>query len=262
MSERVAIPKSVRFEVFKRDNFTCQYCGSKAPEVVLECDHIKPVAGGGTNAIMNLVTACVDCNRGKGARTLDERHILEKQRSQVEEINERRVQLEMLSEWHQQISDEGDAVVEILAKRWEATHASTWGITDHGKDLIRKWLRRFTPEELMAAMSASWATYSARGEDGEPTSDSLEKAFTYIPRVAAVRRSEVDQPHKKRLYYVRGILRNRLRYLREQDALDLMEEAYQYDLDLDWLEAFAKRVTSWSAFRRSLEQFIEEQHGE
>ncbi len=65
--KRKAIPKSVRFEVFKRDNFTCQYCGRKAPDVVLEVDHINPVANGGENDILNLVTSCRDCNSGKGA---------------------------------------------------------------------------------------------------------------------------------------------------------------------------------------------------
>lgn len=44
---RKAITKTVRFEVFKRDSFTCQYCGRKAPEAVLNVDHIKPVASGG-----------------------------------------------------------------------------------------------------------------------------------------------------------------------------------------------------------------------
>lgn len=259
MSERTPIPKSVRFEVFKRDSFTCQYCGQKAPEVILECDHIEPVAGGGTNAIMNLITACEACNRGKGARRLDERHILQKQRAQVEAINERRVQLEMLSEWHRQVADEGYAVVDILSQRWDDTHAGPFHVNEHGRSQIRKWLKRFTAEELMEAMVSSWSTYQGYDDEGRPTVDSLDKAFDYVPRVAAVRRSEGDKPHMRRLYYVRGILRNRLRYLREQDAIDLMEEAYQYDIDLEWLESFAKRVSSWSAFRRSLEQFIEEQ---
>jgi len=38
-SKRVVVPKSVRFEVFKRDSFTCKYCGAKAPEAVLHVDH-------------------------------------------------------------------------------------------------------------------------------------------------------------------------------------------------------------------------------
>lgn len=49
MSKRKSISKKLRFEVFKRDSFTCQYCGKMAPDVVLEVDHINPVASGGEN---------------------------------------------------------------------------------------------------------------------------------------------------------------------------------------------------------------------
>lgn len=66
--ERKPLPKKVRFEVLKRDRFTCQYCGRKAPDVVLHVDHIHPVADGGTDDMTNLVTACSECNLGKGAR--------------------------------------------------------------------------------------------------------------------------------------------------------------------------------------------------
>lgn len=60
---RENISNSVRFKVFKRDHFTCQYCGRSGVE--LEVDHIEPVSKGGTNDIGNLITACKDCNRGK-----------------------------------------------------------------------------------------------------------------------------------------------------------------------------------------------------
>ena len=42
---RVAISKRLRFEVFKRDRFECQYCGQTPPAVILHCDHIIPVSG-------------------------------------------------------------------------------------------------------------------------------------------------------------------------------------------------------------------------
>ena len=62
---RKPISKRTRFEVFKRDMFSCQYCGKKSPDVVLHVDHIKPVSKGGKNTITNLITACRDCNLGK-----------------------------------------------------------------------------------------------------------------------------------------------------------------------------------------------------
>ncbi len=39
----------VRFEVLARDKFTCQYCGRKAPDVVLEIDHFYPRSKGGAS---------------------------------------------------------------------------------------------------------------------------------------------------------------------------------------------------------------------
>lgn len=68
----MAVGPKMRFEVFKRDDFTCQYCGRKTPKVILECDHVVPRAEGGLDEIENLITSCFECNRGKGATLLGE----------------------------------------------------------------------------------------------------------------------------------------------------------------------------------------------
>lgn len=68
----MAVGPKLRFEVFKRDDFTCQYCGGRTPAVILECDHVVPRAEGGTDEFENLTTACWECNRGKGAAPLGE----------------------------------------------------------------------------------------------------------------------------------------------------------------------------------------------
>jgi hypothetical protein len=65
---RSRLPSSTRYAILVRDAFTCQYCGRSAPQVVLHIDHRTPVALGGGDEIENLVTACIDCNLGKGAR--------------------------------------------------------------------------------------------------------------------------------------------------------------------------------------------------
>ncbi len=62
---RAPVSKRLRFEIFKRDGFTCQYCGATPPGALLECDHIYPVAEGGSSDADNLITSCFACNRGK-----------------------------------------------------------------------------------------------------------------------------------------------------------------------------------------------------
>ena len=69
-NKRTSLGDKLRFEIFKRDSFTCQYCGNQPPNVVLWVDHIQPVSKGGSDESINLVTSCKECNRGKGDRKL------------------------------------------------------------------------------------------------------------------------------------------------------------------------------------------------
>jgi 5-methylcytosine-specific restriction endonuclease McrA len=59
-----------RKNIFHRDNYTCQYCGSKSgPHTI---DHIIPRERGGIDTWENLVTACAPCNIIKGNRSIEE----------------------------------------------------------------------------------------------------------------------------------------------------------------------------------------------
>jgi len=57
-------------ELFRRDNYSCQYCGQRAPRLTI--DHVVPRHRGGEHIWSNLVTACPACNLRKGGRTLSE----------------------------------------------------------------------------------------------------------------------------------------------------------------------------------------------
>ena len=59
----------VRSIVLDRDRHTCTYCGS---DKQLEGDHILPLSRGGSNAFVNLVTACRPCNLSKGSKTVED----------------------------------------------------------------------------------------------------------------------------------------------------------------------------------------------
>ena len=61
---------AIRARIFKRDNYTCTYCGKKGKR--LECDHIVPVSRGGDHVDDNLTTSCFDCNRSKNDKLISE----------------------------------------------------------------------------------------------------------------------------------------------------------------------------------------------
>ena len=62
--------KLSRKEVFWRDNYTCQYCGSQSKDLTL--DHVIPRVRGGDHSWDNVVAACVPCNHIKASMTLQQ----------------------------------------------------------------------------------------------------------------------------------------------------------------------------------------------
>lgn len=125
MTKRKSISKKTRFEVFKRDQFSCQYCGEHPPKVVLEIDHIVDVASGGDNDITNLVTACFNCNRGKSDRPLTSAP--QSLADKAAEIAEREEQLrgygEIASARRQRLDNEIWQVFRHWRGQTETTHA-------------------------------------------------------------------------------------------------------------------------------------------
>lgn len=77
-----------RFDIFKRDGFTCQYCGAHGQLVQLQVDHIEPVSKGGQCETDNFLTACRQCNSGKAAsRLLPEQERLYTREEVLEEFS-------------------------------------------------------------------------------------------------------------------------------------------------------------------------------
>jgi hypothetical protein len=130
MTDRVALSKRIRFEVFKRDRFCCQYCGRHPPDVVLEVDHIVPVCDGGDSSEGNLLAACFDCNRGKAGTSLT---IIPKDwAQQAAEITEKEEQLAGYREVFRQQQDR------IEADMWEIAEILQPGSSRDG--MRRDWL--------------------------------------------------------------------------------------------------------------------------
>lgn len=71
--ERKIMNDDIRYNVLKRDNFTCQKCGITSKDgAKLEVDHIIPVSKGGKTVMSNLQTLCDRCNSGKSDKTKED----------------------------------------------------------------------------------------------------------------------------------------------------------------------------------------------
>lgn len=244
--KRKSLSKTTRFEVFKRDKFTCQYCGAKAPDVILHCDHIRPVADGGGNDVLNLVTACQACNGGKGARLLDDGSAVELQRAQLEALETRREQMQMMLQWRDELESIKTDTVELICDRI-GQRGGGLEPNENGRSNIRRWLKRFEFDEILNAVDEAFDIYLRWSKD-KPIDSSWELAFSRVPGICSVRRQATEKPYLQRLFYVQGILRNRFRDKRGRYVTALEEMILEWGADEQLLEDTAKVSDSWDEF--------------
>lgn len=148
--KRKPLPKKLRFEVFKRDGFSCQYCGSNPPKVVLECDHIKPVSKGGENEIDNLITACFDCNRGKSNVELTRvpLSISEKHKILIDKDLQFKEYQKLIRSIEKRLRKEENSVENIYTSWFE-----NWELTDnYKKSTIRSFIDKLGIIEVKQSM--------------------------------------------------------------------------------------------------------------
>lgn len=250
---REAIRKSVRFEVLKRDSFTCQYCGQKAPDVVLQVDHITPVADGGTNDILNLVTSCRECNAGKSDRRLSDDSVVQKCRAQADDLQSRRQQVELISRWHIGLAGIDAEAVDALEAFWlRAIGADEeTSLTDNAKDDLKRLAKRCGHEIVCKAITAAAGKLLMNGETGDFVA--RDEAFNSIGKICGVMKAAEKDPGIERLFYIRGILRRRLSYVNEKACIVLLKDARDAGIDIDHLQELSKQVTSWTQFRTIVE---------
>lgn len=258
MAKRKGLSKKIRFEVFKRDSFTCQYCGRKAPDVVLEVDHIEPVSKGGTDDILNLITSCKDCNSGKGDRKLLDSTVIDKRRAQLEELQERREQLDMLFQWYQELSNLKEEVIDRLVDHWQQK-APGWNVSQHGRTQLQKLTQKYGVDEILEAMDIAARTYLRFDEHGEVTSESWDEAFDKLPGICYNRRLQDRHPEIYQINYIRAMLRKSFYYVNESWARELLEEAFSYGADFEEMKQLARSCRNWSEWRDEMLAFINDQ---
>ena len=254
--KRKPLSKKTRFEVFKRDSFTCQYCGAQAPDAVLHLDHINPVAGGGDNDMMNLITACTACNMGKGARTLADDTSITKQKAQLDELNKRREQLAMMLEWREGLAALGELQIDALNAAFSRVTNCT--LNEHGRAMVSKWLKKHTLSDLLDGLEGALETYFKNGSTDEIENNKLAgAAFNMVGRVAAARKRYADKPYMKDLFYTRAIIRNRM-YCNERVCMDLLERAHNLGAHFEELKECALSARNWTDWRLIMEDWIDQ----
>ncbi len=255
MAVRKTLSKRVRFEIFKRDSFTCRYCGAQAPTVVLEIDHIEPVAKGGSNHALNLITSCSGCNRGKSDRRLDDNSMVTRQRLQAAEAQERAEQIRMMARWQRELLKADDLATDACLALWNE-QALTFRAPEEARRELKRLINRFGAAEVMTAVRIACITY-VQSENGLVTQESATLAWQKIGGICVNRKRDLTHPHLRDVFRIRAILRNRFSYVDLSLAKRLLERAIEAGAEVDRLERDARDARHWSEWREGIEGFLE-----
>lgn len=259
MAKRKGISKQTRFEVFKRDSFTCQYCGRSAPEIVLHVDHIQPVSQDGENDILNLITSCVDCNLGKSDKLLSDNTAVQKQKAQLDELNERREQIEMMVQWRSGLRELCESELEAVMEEWESL--TDYYLNDKGRLEAKKLIKKYGVQSVLEAISKS-VMYLKAGTKGY-TKESVNTAWGKVSGICAI---QAMPEWEQQIYHIRNIARSRMYWGCSNSSaaylLDIMKEAYHLGADIDKMREIAKAGYNYTECCKVFEDFIKANNAE
>lgn len=151
----------LRFEIFKRDSFTCRYCGRKSPEAILEIDHAIPRSMGGGDESDNLVTSCFECNRGKGSRLLSSPSTEDLHEKAIQ-IAEHELQVAEYNHWLAKAKTREDTELAELERIW----VGRWGARYWSNVDVRPFLRCLGYHALLEILEIVDGKTTLQGSSG------------------------------------------------------------------------------------------------
>lgn len=243
VAKRKSLPNRLRFEVFKRDKFRCQYCGVPSPEAVLQVDHVHPVAEGGTDDLANLVASCFECNSGKSDKLLSDDSAIAKQRAELERQQERVEQIEMIARWREFVADDLKHQVSVAEEEWRRWSSEPHSLTESGHRKMRNAIRKHGLVKVCECIA------ECADRCDNDALEALGETFRTLSFSAA---AEKD-PMLPKVLYVRGIIANRTGLEKDWRLTAEIRGWLAEGWSIEEIEAEAKRCDTLYELRRRFE---------
>ena len=267
MNKRKSMSKTLRFEVFKRDSFSCQYCGATpSKKTMLEVDHIKPVAKGGDNDILNLITSCFDCNRGKSARELSDDSVVVKQKKQLDNLQEKREQFKMMYEWRKGLDGLTSEAAHMITEYIESK-VEPFVLSKSAKKNLEKTINKYDFDDILNAINISESTYLRYEVDDTLEPDSVKNFFSKITGILV---NSSRSPLELKISRIKGIGRKQFDNWEPQKGAivlsKMLKKMRSYPGSSDesilavlenTIEPMTQDAKSWRQWKWMMEEFLE-----
>ncbi len=236
----MTITKKLRFKIFERDNFTCQYCGKKVPEVILEVDHIISRKDGGGDEELNLITSCFDCNRGKSATSVDIKKLKNTSfKAQEKVLKEKKAQLAAYYDFIKEKEEVENYELKIFEDWWETCSGDENSLTQIGLSNLSKLKQKYSDSMILEAIKIAW----------DSTHVDSDNKFKYMCGILKNLKLKEENPEEaenvKRVHQFINSLSYRINYCNPRMIWKWINDG----MCIEDLEKEAKDFDRWTAFR-------------
>ena len=155
----------------------------------------------------------------------------------------------MMIEWRESLNNLDDDIAQKIADYFGGQ--ANCDVNETGLKKIKQWTKKFTYQQILEAVELSVNQYVKKG-----TNDETNKAFDMVPRICAAKKRQTETGEDlSHLYYIRGILRNRV-YCNDQVAIQLLKEANELCIAESELKEIALTSANWTEWRETMQELI------
>jgi hypothetical protein len=170
--------------------------------------------------------------------------VIDKQRSQIEELEERRQQIEMMLQWRDELANVQQPVYDTIVERYRTL--TGFVPNELGMIEVRKWVKKFSLDIILESIDDTISKYGI-WKDGKITVESWSQAFNWVAKFSASKVKYGSGPDLDRLLYIQGIIRNRVNN-RWFKAIDDLKALADLGYSLQQIEDAAKTLVDEEDF--------------
>jgi TolA-binding protein len=249
--------KRIKYEVFEKDAFKCQFCGTGAPNVTLQLVRIQdaqPDEEWLDTAFLS--TSCKVCEKKKSGT--DEKSLNNPYMS-IDELEERLQQLKMLINWRKGMLNIRKQQLNNLIIYWE-NKISGFETNNDQKKYLAAHISKYSGDEIRSAMDMAVDKFIKYDEDGKLDQSSILTAFSKIPEICQTKTEIVTAHESDGLQRIHDQLSSNIAgFFDTRRTQQWLNYARSWEVQIDDLYKMASSVKSWTEFSVNIDKMVEKQ---
>jgi hypothetical protein len=249
--------KRIKYEVFEKDSFKCQFCGKGVPLVTLQLIRIQDTQQNDEwldTAFLS--TSCKICEKKKSG--VDEK-ILNNGYLSIDELEERLQQLKMLINWRRGMLNIRKQQLANLVSYWEKKLPG-FSVDNDQKKFMATYISKYSSDEIKSAMDMAVDKFIKYSDDGILDKNSIRTAFAKIPDICLTKTEIVSTHESDGLQRIHDQLKSNIDgFFDSRRANQWLSYARSWEVQIEDLYKMATSVRSWTQFSVNIDNMVEKQ---